>query len=158
MIAFFKKIALILPIIASIFLGPSSALAAPSFNQQVIAGINQQRSSHGLQPLVENSLLDISASKKALDMLSKNYWGHVSPQGQYPWSLMDQAGYRYSAAGENLGRGYFDAQAQVTGWMNSPAHKANLLNPGFRDVGIYIANANFQGENTELVVLHLGSR
>ena len=158
MSAYFKKLALVLPIIAYTLFGPSNALASPDFNQQVIASINQQRAAHSLRPLNENSLLDISASKKALDMLSQNYWDHVSPQGVYPWSLMNQAGYRYATAGENLGKGYFDAQSQVSGWMNSPAHRTNLLNSNFREAGVYIANGNFRGENTSVVVLHLGSR
>lgn len=136
----------------------SANYSTDSFKQQVIEKINLQRQNYGLPKLQKINQLDISASVKSQDLLGKNYWGHVSPQGVYPWRLMDEAGYYYTRAGENLGRGYFDANSLVSSWMVSNTHRENILSPKFRDFGISVADGNILGEQTRIVILHFGSR
>src|SRR6185436_5689145 len=63
-------------------------------------------------------------------------------------------GYNYSSAGENLAYGYPTSAEAVTGWMNSPGHRANMLNGTFSEVGFGFANsANFNGSGEETVVV-----
>ncbi len=120
---------------------------------------NQQRAGNGEGGLSLNSQLNQAAQAKANDMAARDYWSHNTPDGQSPWTFITAAGYNYQTAGENLAYGFATADDTVTGWMNSPEHRANILNTSYRDVGFGIANiANYQGSGPEtLVVAMYGS-
>lgn len=123
----------------------------------LIALTNQQRQAAGLQPLAVNHQLTASAQAKATDMFQQNYWSHFSPSGTSPWYFMQQSGYQYVAAGENLAKD-FQAEADVvTGWMNSPAHRDNILNPAYKEIGIAVSAGQLVGSETILVVAHYGA-
>jgi len=117
---------------------------------------NQQRQAAGLQPLNESPALDASATAKAQDMLARDYWAHFAPDGTTPWSFMSQAGYQYRHAGENLAMDFSTDDDVMTGWMNSPTHRANVLGD-YRDVGIAVVQGTLLGEQTTLVVAHYGT-
>lgn len=122
----------------------------------LLKSTNEARSANGLQPLSLNSKLDTSAQLKANDMVKKNYWSHNSPDGTEPWYWFDQAGYTYSAAGENLAYGFSTGSEVSAAWMNSPEHKANVLG-NYEDVGFGIASsASYQGGEYTVVVAHYG--
>jgi hypothetical protein len=117
---------------------------------------NQARAQNGLGPLNLNSKLNTSSQNKAQDMITYDYWAHTSPSGVEPWYWFDQAGYAYSAAGENLAYGFDSSSGTVTGWMNSASHRANVLGD-YVDVGFGIADgANYQGGPNTVVVAHYG--
>ena len=118
---------------------------------------NQQRAQAGQASLSLNSLLSQAAENKANDMFAKNYWAHNSPTGQTPWDFISASGYSYSAAGENLAKDFSTSNGVVTAWMNSPEHRANILNSSFRDVGFAVENGNLLGEPTTLVVAMYGT-
>lgn len=124
----------------------------------LLAHTNSQRASNGLGPLSLNSLLNSSAQAKANDMVSKDYWAHNSPNGDEPWVFFDAAGYQYQKAGENLAYGFSTSSATVVGWMNSPSHRANILDTSYDEVGFGFANSeNFVGTGQEtIVVAHYG--
>jgi len=104
--------------------------------------------------LTINPRLSAAAQAKANDMVKNDYWAHVSPDGQSPWSFITATGYNYQLAGENLAYGFVNASDTVTGWMNSPEHRANILNSGYQDVGFGIASSpDFQGKGPETVVV-----
>lgn len=119
---------------------------------------NQERINNGLTPLALNSQLTSAAQAKANDMMVKNYWAHVSPDGIAPWTFVLNSGYNYSAAGENLAKGFDFSSDAVEGWMNSPDHRANVLNSTYKDVGYAVINGTLLGEQTTLVVAEYGAK
>jgi hypothetical protein len=119
----------------------------------LLSGTNAQRTQNGLGGLSLNSALNQAAQAKANDMVARNYWSHTTPDGQEPWIFINNTGYAYQAAGENLAYGFSTSGETITGWMNSPGHRANILNGNYREVGFGIANgANYQGEEETVVV------
>ena len=104
---------------------------------------NVQRSSAGLAALTIDARLVQVARQRAQDMATRNYFSHTSPSGETAFTVLDQIGYVYQLAGENIARNnYADSesvQVSITGFMNSPTHRANILEPAFRRVGIGVA-------------------
>ncbi len=123
-------------------------------NNTLLQDTNVQRSSDHEQPLALNSQLNAAAQAKANDMAAKDYWSHNSPDGRTPWSFINAAGYHYQMAGENLAYGFGNAGDTVAGWMNSPTHRANILNAKYKDVGFGVAQAtNYQGNGPETIIV-----
>lgn len=104
--------------------------------------------------LTLNPALNLAAQAKARDMVSRDYFAHVSPDGTKPWSWLRSAGYNYTYAGENLAEGYTDAYDLETSWMASPAHRANILSPFYSEVGLAV----IPRDNTNIVVQFFGSQ
>lgn len=120
----------------------------------LLGSTNQQRLAGGLGALGMDSRLNAAAQAKANDMVAKNYWSHTSPDGRQPWDFIIAAGYSYNRAGENLAYGALTSEETVQAWMNSPGHRANIMNAGFTQVGFGFANsANFQERGPQTVVV-----
>jgi uncharacterized protein YkwD len=117
-----------------------------ALERQVLDLVNQQRSqgadcdSEGVfeptEPLAQNDLLDCVARAHALDMHQRDYFDHTNPDGEQPWDRMEDAGYQYAQAGENIASGSSTADAVMEQWMTSPEHCANIMSPGFVHIGI----------------------
>jgi hypothetical protein len=131
--------------------------ATDIYVDQLLSATNAQRTASGLEPLQLNSQLSQAAALKAQNMLSENYWAHNSPSGKTPWVFINQSGYRYTIAGENLAKNFSNSQGVVDAWMASPSHKDNVMKPGYRDVGFAVVNGTLAGEETTLVVQMFGS-
>lgn len=117
---------------------------------------NRARTSNNQANLLINDQLMAAAQAKADDMVSRNYWSHVTPDNQTPWIFIDRAGYSYQKAGENLAYGFSESDDIVKGWLNSPTHKANLLDSNYQEVGFGIATSeNYQGKGPETVIVAL---
>lgn len=115
---------------------------------------NQQRASDHESSLNLNQQLAAAAQAKADDMAARDYWAHIAPDGKTPWTLITGAGYHYQQAGENLAYGFADAGDTVAGWMNSPTHRANMLNGSYQDVGFGVAQSpNYQGHGPATIVV-----
>jgi hypothetical protein len=115
---------------------------------------NEERIGTGLNGLTLNAQLNQAAQAKADDMAARDYWSHNTPDGNPPWVFFTNAGYSYQAAGENLAYGFDSSTEAVAGWMNSPGHKANILNDSYKEVGFGIANAaDYQGTGPETIVV-----
>lgn len=115
---------------------------------------NNERVAAGVGKLALNSQLNAAAQAKAEDMAARDYWSHNTPEGNPPWVFIEQVGYSYIAAGENLAYGFDSSGATVAGWMGSPPHKQNLLASGYTHAGFGIANAeNYQGSGQQTVVV-----
>jgi uncharacterized protein YkwD len=127
--------------------------------QGLLNGTNAQRSANSEGALSLNAALNQAAQAKANDMAARNYWSHNTPDGQTPWSFIASAGYDYVTAGENLAYGFSTSADTISGWMNSPEHRANILNTSYRDVGFGIVNiSDYQSTGPEtLVVAMYGS-
>ncbi|HSX01120.1 MAG TPA: CAP domain-containing protein [Candidatus Saccharimonas sp.] len=120
---------------------------------------NQERVNAGLPALKLDATLNHSAALKAADMFQYDYWAHDNPTtGAEPWYWFTQAGYNYQYAGENLAMNFDTSAGTMDGWMNSPGHKANILNVHYTDVGFAVVNGTLQGNQTTLVVAHYGVR
>jgi hypothetical protein len=120
----------------------------------LLAETNQRRTSNGISTLANNNKLNQAAQAKANDMVQRDYWSHNTPDGQEPWIFIDQTGYQYSKAGENLAYGFATSADTVAGWMNSATHKANMLDSSFTEVGFGFTNgSDFQGSGNETVVV-----
>ena len=125
--------------------------------EQLLQDTNAQRASLGLSPLTLNEELSNAAASKAQDMFAKGYWAHNSPTGETPWDFISGAGYRYVIAGENLAKNFTTSDAVVSAWMASPSHRANIVKPGYKDIGFAVVNGTLNGEDTTLVVQMFGS-
>lgn len=121
----------------------------------LLAGTNAQRST----PLTLNSTLSAAAQAKANDMVARNYWSHKTPDGQSPWIFFQQAGYKYSTAGENLAYGQDSNEQVIREWVASPTHYANIINTSFTEVGFGIVTTDnyMGGGQATLVVAFYGS-
>lgn len=106
----------------------------------LLADTNAQRAANGVSNLSLNNQLDAAAQAKADDMVARNYWSHNTPEGNLPWIFVNAQGYSYQKLGENLATGFSDEQATINGWMASPAHRDNMLDSNFSEVGFGYAN------------------
>lgn len=134
-------------------LGYSSEITA----QKVLEQTNSERQKLGLSPYQYNATLSESATKKAQDMFANNYWAHTSPTGTTPWDFFKTVNYQYSVAGENLARDFYDTDSLMKAWMNSPTHRANIVNDKYQEIGIGVVNGVLGGVKTTLVVQHFGT-
>jgi len=124
---------------------------------QIVSLTNQQRANNGLGSYANNAQLTQAAQAKASDMFAKDYWSHYAPDGTSPWFFITSSGYDFATAGENLAKDFDTSDGTVTGWMNSPAHRDNILSTAFQDVGVAVLNGTLQGSPTTLVVAMYGA-
>lgn len=118
------------------------------------SGTNAERNANNLGSLALSATLNQAAQNKANDMVTRDYWSHNTPDGQAPWTFITAVGYSYQTAGENLAYGFTASADTITGWMNSPGHRANILNTSFSEVGFGIANSpNYVGNGPQTVVV-----
>ncbi|MCI0681674.1 MAG: CAP domain-containing protein [Gemmataceae bacterium] len=118
--------------------------------------VNQERFSRGLAPLAVNLTLNYAAWQHSNQMAVRSKAFPSNPAqalqhtlfgvtGPTVSSRLDFAGYdNWLAYGENIAFGYTTAIAVMQGWMNSPGHRANILNPNFKEIGVAVAT-NAQG-------------
>jgi uncharacterized protein YkwD len=123
---------------------------------------NEVRQTHHLMPLVRDTTLIDIARAHCDDMLERNYFSHVSPDGK---SIHDRVAPAYSRtlsrAGENIwsGHGYdysdcnLMARIIVDSWMSSPGHRANLLNPNYNYVGVGVSAMGKEVRATQNFIL-----
>lgn len=126
--------------------------------EDIVELTNKERISIGLNPLSVNTLLNNSADTKAEDMIALQYFEHISPNGKGVSELGQEAGYEYVTMGENLALGTFtNAKDIVDAWMNSPGHKANILNTKYQEIGVSVKRASYQGNDVWFAVQHFGT-
>ena len=113
--------------------------------QRMLDLVNTARTSAGLKPLQADMALVRLARLKAQDMIDKNYFDHTSPTYGSPFDMMRAAGVTYRYAGENLA-GAPAVDVAHTNLMNSPGHRANILNVNFTKVGIGVVNGGPYGK------------
>lgn len=119
---------------------PGNAAAA----QQVFQATNAARAEarqcgdswmEAAPPLAWNRQLADAAQAHSEDMAQQNYFAHKNKQGNEVPQRAEAHGYRWRHVGENISRGQTSAQEAVTGWLNSPGHCRNLMNPKFTEFG-----------------------
>nr|WP_238403142.1 CAP domain-containing protein [Paenibacillus mesophilus] len=125
---------------------PQQSADTSQYAQQVLDLVNQERSKAGLQPLSMNSSLSNVAMAKAQDMYNNNYFDHQSPTYGSPFDMMQKYGITYNTAGENIAKGQRSPTEVMNQWMNSPGHRANILNSSFTQIGIAYYNSEWVQE------------
>lgn len=122
--------------------------------QTLLADTNAQRATYHENALSLNPTLSRAAQAKAADMAARDYWSHDTPDGRTPWTFFTAAGYSYQRAGENLAYGFDSAPQTLTAWMNSPTHRANILESEYTQVGFGIINIpDYRGNGPETLVV-----
>ncbi len=123
--------------------------------QGVVQWTNIQRSEYGLQPLRESQELNASAQAKLKDMFENGYFDHDSPSGIELKDLAKISGYEFINIGENLALGNFkNDQLLVQSWMDSPGHRANILDSSYQEIGVAVGRGTFEGKTTWMAVQH----
>ncbi|ODV56274.1 CAP domain-containing protein [Lysinibacillus fusiformis] len=115
-----------------------------AFEQEVVKLTNAERTKAGLSPLQTDDKLMAAAREKSQDMQSNNYFSHTSPTFGSPFDRMKALGIAYKSAGENIAQGQRSPQEVVQAWMDSPGHRANILNGKFTHIGVgYVKSGNY---------------
>lgn len=105
--------------------------------RQVVERTNAERAAHGLPPLKLEEHLQQAASWLARDMAAHNTFDHTDSKGRSIDPRLPDFGYRhYHYIGENIAAGQNTPAGVVAGWMQSPGHRANILSPHFREIGV----------------------
>ena len=118
---------------------------------------NEEREENNAAPLLENELLALAAKLKAEDMAREGYFAHTSPDGKTPWYWLNQVGYKYALAGENLAVNFFESDEVAQAWMDSPTHRANIVKKDYTEIGIGVATGKYEGKNTVFVAQFFGT-
>ena len=142
---------------------------APALEARVAAQVNAVRRQHGLHPLRVSRALGAAARGHSRDMAARGYFDHSSANGIPFWMRIEQhygsRGYERWEVGENiLWRQAGASAAQVVHrWMGSPSHRANLLSPSWRELGlgalhVVPARGTYGGRSVTIVTLDFGIR
>lgn len=128
-----------------------------NFLASVLPGVlaaltNEDRVREGTMPLIEDADLARAAQLKAEDMAARGYFSHVDPDGHAPWYWLQQVGYTYTYAGENLAVNFVDSTAVEEAWMQSPTHRANIVKQQYTHIGVGVARGTYNGEPSTFVV------
>lgn len=132
--------------------------AASISPDEVIRLTNEKRAQNGLPTLNPNTQLSEAARQKASDMINKDYWAHVAPDGTEPWNFFRNVGYRYKFAGENLARDFSNPVSTVDAWMASSSHRENMLSSKYKEIGVAVIDGDMGGVDTTIVVQLFGTR
>ncbi|CAM5741208.1 hypothetical protein SALBM311S_12029 [Streptomyces alboniger] len=114
---------------------PVTVSAETQAAAQVLRLVNQERAKVGCSALSANSALSELADDFSDAMAKEGFFDHTDPSGATPWDRAAKAGIS-DLGGENIARGQANAAAVMKAWMNSPGHKANILNCDFKTLGV----------------------
>ncbi|MEX2054343.1 MAG: CAP domain-containing protein [Candidatus Colwellbacteria bacterium] len=157
-IIFMLALALVteLAFMAHVSLIRNTGYLAEIISSVLVEQTNDERVTLGITELKVNPILQQAARLKAYDMATKSYFAHISPEGVEPWAWLEAAGYTFAAAGENLAVNFTDSDDVTEAWMDSPGHKANIVNQNFTEIGIATAKGKYKGEDAIFVVQFFG--
>jgi uncharacterized protein YkwD len=147
----------------------SAVTLQPGLDAAILARINAVRAAHGLRRLRLNARLAAAATTHSRELAAAGLFQHESPNGAAFWKRIDRyyspLGFRSWKVGENLlwWSPNTDAAATVAGWLASPPHRKNLLNPDWRELGISAihdpaAPGTYKGLEVTIVTADFGVR
>ena len=114
------------------------------YERRVVELTNQERANNGCSVMLAmNDKLHQAASSHSADMIARDFFSHTNPDGQGLSERLAEVGYNWWTWGENIAAGYASPEAVMSGWMNSPGHRANILNCNYTEIGVgyaYVAN------------------
>ncbi len=137
---------------------PAPDIYVPDLNTSIIGldagqilfwtNVERKNNSADLVNLKENSVLKNIALIRVKDMFANSYFAHNSPSGDNASKEAEKNGYTYITIGENIALGNFDgSRGLLTSWMNSPGHKANILNNIYTEIGVYAEKGIYKGHD-----------
>ena len=135
-----------------------SIQASGMTSAETVKLVNEARTSQKLPELVVNEKLAKAAEEKIDDMIKNDYFAHTSPTGITPWAWIENVGYNYRFAGENLAINFSNAEDQQAAWMNSETHKKNILSPDYKEIGAAVKEGIINGESATITVQEFGSQ
>jgi uncharacterized protein YkwD len=112
-----------------------------NFESELLKLTNLERKKLGLAALRRSPQLAQAAQSHAVDMAKNNYFSHRGLNGSSMADRVKRSGYAYSTIGENIAAGKATPEGTIRQWMNSPGHRANILNSKFTEIGFGYANA-----------------
>ncbi|WP_143665704.1 CAP domain-containing protein, partial [Streptomyces sp. st115] len=116
---------------------PAPAPPAPAGTAgQVTELVNAERAKEGCGAVTVNDQLNTAAQRHSADMDANDYFSHTSQDGRDPGDRITAAGYRWSTYGENIAKGQRTPADVMRSWMDSPGHRANILNCSFKEIGV----------------------
>lgn len=146
-------------VILRLLLGASPAGSAAVESQPLMTLINNERASRNLNILKTDNSLLVASSQKAQDMIDRDYFAHVDPDGNYVWPKIIAAGYgAYKILGENLALDFLTSEGMIKAWLDSPTHRANLLHTDFLDQGLTALYGDYKGRYTNLTASLFGAK
>ena len=116
--------------------GSKNTLPPISSSSTLVQLTNAERVKNGLNVLKENRALNTVAYNFALEMNKFQFQNHISPSGMGPPERVRNGGVAFRGVGENLAWGPTNDAAAINAWMASPGHRANILNPNWREMGV----------------------
>ncbi|MYS14804.1 CAP domain-containing protein [Streptomyces sp. SID4982] len=120
---------------------PAAVSTQAVVQAEVLRLVNVERAKVGCTPVAANSALTDLAEAFSGDMAARGFFDHTDPDGATPWDRAAKAGIT-GLGGENIARGQSDAAAVMEAWMNSPGHRANILNCDFKTLGVGVHMAS----------------
>ncbi|MDI3423145.1 CAP domain-containing protein [Streptomyces luteolus] len=114
---------------------PQSPDTGQAAEAEVLSLVNQERAQAGCSPVKADAALADLAADFSEDMAERGFFDHTDPDGDTPWDRAEQAGVS-NLGGENIARGQSNAQSVMDSWMNSPGHRANILNCDYKTLGV----------------------
>lgn len=163
----FREVAVSAFLFVSVFLLGSSAGSSFFIHKTVLGAeiatsvlvdlTNEDRIAYNEKPLIRSSRLDKVAELKGQDMASKEYFAHNSPEGVTPWYWFRKVGYNFLYAGENLAINFTDSSEVEKAWLNSPTHRANIMNGEFREIGMAAVKGVYNNYPTIYIVQMFGT-
>jgi uncharacterized protein YkwD len=108
----------------------------------VLTMVNTERANNGgIPPVSAHAASAKVAFDYSIDMVARNFFDHINPECEDPGVRLTRAGIGWSTYGENIAQGQTTAAQVMTAWMNSPGHRANILNPAFTRLGVGASQA-----------------
>jgi len=139
---------------------PATAYLAPdrlaAEEQKILSLANEIREQQGVPPLRQEERLSRSATLKSHDMAAKQYFSHDGPDGRRLPDWLQDVGYGYVMAGENLAMGVASASEIVDAWVESPTHYANIVSERYEEQGIHMVSGMNHGWPVLYVTHHFG--
>ncbi|GKU83008.1 CAP domain-containing protein [Niallia sp. NCCP-28] len=114
----------------------SSGTPVKNFEEEVVRLVNLERAANGLSSVMHRADIKSVAEKKAMDMINSNYFSHESPNYGSPFQMLKTFDISYQSAGENIAKGQKSPKEVMDSWMNSPGHRANILNGKYNCIGV----------------------
>lgn len=108
--------------------------AEHAFIKQVVALVNKERAKEGLSPLTIDTKVQAAAQVRAKEC--EKLFSHTRPDGSSFSTALKEQNVSYRSAGENIAWGQHSPQQVMDAWMNSPGHRANIMNPNFTTIGV----------------------
>ncbi|MFJ3908739.1 CAP domain-containing protein [Streptomyces vinaceus] len=119
---------------------PTGGASGPA--AEVVALVNQERAKVGCSALTVNPKLTAAALNHSQDMAAHSNMSHTGSDGSDPGERITRSGFSWMTYGENVAYGYSTPEQVMTGWMNSPGHRENILNCAFKEIGVGLAQPN----------------